>query len=129
VNRDLIASSAFFNGLPDAEIDALAQVASDREFAAGETLMAEGDFGYAVYVIRSGSADIVHARETIATAGPGDVVGEVGVLAGRRTASVVATTPIEALGLFKRDVWKLEQSCPGAAERLRAAMEQHTQHA
>ena len=28
---------------------------------------------------------------------------------GRRTASVVATSPVRALALFKRDVWALEE--------------------
>jgi CRP-like cAMP-binding protein len=129
VNRELIASTSFFDGLPDTEIDAVVAVASERDFAAGETLMTEGDFGYSLFVLCSGSADVKHAGETIATVGPGDVVGEVGVLAGRRTASVIASSPIEALGLFKRDVWKLEQSCPDAAERIRAAMEQHSRSA
>src|SRR5438067_706528 len=56
----------------------------------------------------------------------GDVVGEVAVLSsGRRTASVVATTPLRALTFFKRDVWALEREAPEAARRLRAALEQH----
>ena len=125
MDRELIASSSFFAGLSDAELDAVARVASEHEFAADETLMTEGEFGYALFVIQSGSADIKHGGETIASAGPGDVVGEIAVLAGRRTASVVATSPITALGFFKRDVWKLEEGCPGAALRIRTAMEQH----
>jgi CRP-like cAMP-binding protein len=58
--------------------------------------------------------------------GPGDVVGEIAVLAsGRRVASVVATSPVRAIALFKRDVWALENEAPEAARRLRAAIEQH----
>jgi hypothetical protein len=33
---------------------------------------------------------------------------------------------MRVLGLFKRDVWALDQKAPGAAERLRAALEEHT---
>ena len=56
----------------------------------------------------------------IATVGPGDVIGEIAVLAsGRRTASVVATSPMQLITLFKRDVWALEQRAPDAARRLR----------
>jgi CRP-like cAMP-binding protein len=52
--------------------------------------------------------------------GPGDVFGEIAVLAsGRRTSSVVATSPMRMIVLFKRDVWALERSSPTAAERLR----------
>jgi hypothetical protein len=34
-------------------------------------------------------------------------------------ASVVATSPMRLIALFKRDVWELEQRSPLAAERLR----------
>jgi CRP-like cAMP-binding protein len=53
-------------------------------------------------------------------------VGEVAVLAsGRRTALVVATTPVRALARFKRDVWELERTAPEGARRLRAALDRH----
>ena len=38
---------------------------------------------------------------------------------GRRTATVVATSPMKLIAIFKRDVWALEQRSPEAAERLR----------
>jgi CRP-like cAMP-binding protein len=48
------------------------------------------------------------------------VFGEIAVLAsGRRTATVVATSPMRLITLFKRDVWALEQAAPAAARRLR----------
>ena len=57
---------------------------------------------------------------------PSDVVGEVAVLAsGRRTASVVATSPVRAVSMFKRDVWALESKAPEAARRLQAALDAH----
>ena len=56
----------------------------------------------------------------VRTLGPGDVFGEVAVLkSGRRTATVVATSPMTLIAIFKRDVWALEQRSPEAAERLR----------
>ena len=103
----------------------MAGVASEREFAEGDTLMSEGDFGYSLFVVEEGSADVLAHGEKIAEIGPGDIVGEVAVLEGRRTASVVATAPIRTIALFKRDVWALEREAPEAARRLRAAMEEH----
>jgi CRP-like cAMP-binding protein len=48
------------------------------------------------------------------------VIGEVAVLvAGRRSASVVATTPMRLITFFKRDVWAMEDEAPEAARRLR----------
>ena len=57
----------------------------------------------------------------LVTLGPGEVFGEIAVVAsGRRTACVVATSPMRLIVLFKRDVWALERRTPTAAERLRA---------
>jgi CRP-like cAMP-binding protein len=111
--------------LPEDELDAIARMAADREFDTGDTLMSEGDFGYCVFILVEGSADVVAHDEKIAEVGPGDFVGEVAVLEGRRTASVVATSPVQAISLFKRDVWALETDAPEAARRLRAAMQAH----
>jgi CRP-like cAMP-binding protein len=38
-------------GIPDDELDAVASAASEREFAAGETLMSEGDFGHCLFLV------------------------------------------------------------------------------
>ena len=104
------------SGIPAEELDAVATVASEREFAEGETLMAEGDFGHCLFLIEDGSADISVDGTTVAQVGPGDVIGEVAVVAsGRRTASVVATSPMRTISVFKRDVWGLERSSPEAS--------------
>jgi CRP/FNR family transcriptional regulator, cyclic AMP receptor protein len=114
------------SGIPAEELDAVATVASEREFAEGETLMAEGDFGHCLFLIEDGSADISVDGTTVAQVGPGDVIGEVAVVAsGRRTASVVATAPMRTISVFKRDVWGLESGSPEASRRLRAAIKEH----
>jgi CRP-like cAMP-binding protein len=114
------------SGVPVEELDAVAGVASEREFAEGDTLMAKGDFGHCLFLIEDGSADISVDGSTVAHVGPGDVIGEAAVVAsGRRTASVVATSAMRTISLFKRDVWGLERSSPEAARRLRAAIKEH----
>jgi CRP-like cAMP-binding protein len=126
VDRSRVAPISFLSGCPDEELDAVARVASERGFAAGDTLMSEGDFGHSLFLIESGSADVLVHGDKVREVGPGDVLGEVAVLAsGRRTASVVATSPVQVIAFFKPDVWRLERSAPEAAGRLRAAMEQH----
>lgn len=47
--------------------------------------------------------------------------GEIALLqAGRRTASVVATSPMRLLTLFKPDLWRIERDLPDVATALRA---------
>jgi len=73
------------------------------KFKAGETIFAEGDPSDHCYRIRSGSVEIrlrvpgVMKRgrsETIATCGPGELIGEMSVIdAAPRSATAVAVTP------------------------------------
>jgi CRP/FNR family transcriptional regulator, cyclic AMP receptor protein len=126
VDRRRVAPISALSECSDGELDAVARVASELEFDAGETLMSEGDFGHSLFLVESGSADVLVHGEKVREVGPGEVLGEVAVLSsGRRTASVVATSPIRAIALFKRDVWHLERDAPETAQRLRAAIEGH----
>jgi CRP-like cAMP-binding protein len=127
VESTRVAAIAIFAGLPEAELAAIADVAFEIEVAPGQELATDGDLGHALFAIETGTADVVKEGTTLRTIGPGDVLGEVAVLGGgRRTASVIATSPMRLLGLFKRDVWTLDRTAPGAAARLRAALEEHT---
>ena len=126
VDRARLEVMTFFAGLPAAELDAIVDVATEREFAAGESLTSEGDFGHCLFVIESGSAEVSTGGAETRAIGPGAVVGEIAVLAsGRRTASVVAVTPVHAVAFFKRDVWNLEQAAPELEGRLREALVEH----
>jgi CRP-like cAMP-binding protein len=79
-----------------------------------------------MFAITSGSATIIQNGEVIRTLGRGDVFGEVAVLAsGRRTATVVATTPMKLLTVLNRDVWRLERDIPGVAAVLRSKVAAH----
>ena len=121
-----VAEHTFLRELSQDDLEAVARVASPREFATGERLMSQGDFGHCLFLVETGTADVSVDGELVGSVGPGDAVGEVAVLSsGRRTASVVATSPLQAIGLFKRDVWALDREAPEAAQRLRAALEEH----
>jgi len=119
-----LATIPFFAALDDAVLASVAESAFEVEAAEGEQLALEGDFGYALYAIESGTADVSADGKRLGSLGPGEVFGEIAVLAsGRRTATVVATTPMRLIALFKRDVWALERRDPAAAARLRELVE------
>jgi CRP/FNR family transcriptional regulator, cyclic AMP receptor protein len=122
-----LAAIPLFSSLPEAELAAVASVASEFDLDEGGTLTTEGDLGHAIFAIEQGTAAVKSDGATIGVVGPGDVVGEVAVLAsGRRTASVVATSPMRVISLFKRDVWALERDAPEAARRLRELLDART---
>jgi CRP/FNR family transcriptional regulator, cyclic AMP receptor protein len=115
-----LAAIPLFATLPESELAAVAACAGERDFDTGETLATQGAFGHCLFAIESGAAEVTRDGEAIRTLGPGDVVGEIAVLAaGRRSASVVATSPMRVITFFKRDVWALEGDAPEAARRLR----------
>jgi CRP-like cAMP-binding protein len=121
VDRSRLEAFPILSGLGADDLDAIASVASEIEVEAGRVLTAEGDFGHALFAIEQGKAEVSRDGEVLRALGPGDVFGEVAVLAsGRRTADVVSTTPMSLIAIFKRDVWALERRSPEAAERLRA---------
>jgi CRP/FNR family transcriptional regulator, cyclic AMP receptor protein len=136
IERSRVASIRFFADLPEDELAAIAGVASEVEIPSGQALATEGRIGHSLFAIESGTADVVIEGATVRTLGPGDVVGEMAVLAsppdpleppevaegGLRTASVVATSPMRLIGLFKRDVWALDRRAPFATQRLRAVL-------
>jgi len=133
-----LAAIRFFADLPEDELAAVASMASEAEIPPGQVLTAEGRAGYSLYAIESGTADVVIDGETVRTIGAGDVVGEMAVLmsppdwsappevaiGGLRTASVVATSTMRVIMLFKRDVWALERRAPVMTQRLRALLDE-----
>ena len=137
-----IGAIPFFADLPEDELATVASVAAEVEIPSGQALAAEGRIGHSLFAVESGTADVVIAGEKVAAIGPGDVVGEAAVLSARpdpfappevtegglRTASVIATSPMRLIGLFKRDVWELDRRAPGAIERLQALLEERRVH-
>jgi CRP-like cAMP-binding protein len=68
---------------------------TQMEYKAGERIFAEGDPSYYCYQIVQGKVDIVLSpgarREVIASLGPGEVFGEMGVIdSGPRSATAIA---------------------------------------
>jgi CRP/FNR family transcriptional regulator, cyclic AMP receptor protein len=133
-----VAAIPFFADLPEDELAAVASVASEIEIPSGQALAAEGRIGHSLFAIEAGTADVVMEGATVRTIGAGDVVGEIAVFAsppdpfappevaegGLRTASVVATSPMRLIALFKRDVWALDRRAPAATQRLRAMVDE-----
>jgi CRP-like cAMP-binding protein len=121
VESSRLAGVPVFADLPEAERAAIAEAASEFEVGQGEEVATEGDFGHALYAIESGTAEVRLDGKPLRALGPGDVFGEIAAIAsGRRTASVIATSPMRLIALFKRDLWELERTAPEATERLRA---------
>ena len=108
-----------FADLDDEEIGHIAALAAEVSVPEGKELVREGDFSYDLIAIEEGTAKVHHGDETVAELGPGDVVGEMGVLERQqRNASVTATSPMMLVTLTGWDVRKLRKQAPAAVEAL-----------
>jgi CRP/FNR family transcriptional regulator, cyclic AMP receptor protein len=112
-----------FSGLSKQELAKLAQWTDEVSVSEGHELATEGQFAHEFFVIEEGSADVTQNGERIAELGPGEFFGEIGLLeTERRTASVVATTPMQLIVMFQREFKQMEQEMPAVAGRIRAAI-------
>ncbi len=115
-----LAAIPLFADLNETDLAAIAAVAVEVDAAEGDAIATQGDLGHAMFAIESGAVEVSANGRPLATLGPGDVFGEVAVLAaGIRMATVVATSPVRLIALLKRDVWAIERRSPETAERLR----------
>jgi eukaryotic-like serine/threonine-protein kinase len=98
-----------FQGLRPRVLDQIFGRMRERGYAAGETLLRQGDNGDALLVVFEGAASVIlrghdGATHTLAEVSRGAVVGEMSILTdGPATADVVAKTPVRALALLAGD--------------------------
>ncbi len=123
----LLGDSALFHDCSKRQLRSLAKLARVVLVEPGEVLVTAGAPSTDAYLITAGSAEVKARNGRSATLGPGDVVGELGLLLDRpRNATVRAVTPLEVLALSRSDLraavhaspelgWSLLQT---VAERL-----------
>jgi hypothetical protein len=118
-----IASAPLFANLPAAELEELAGAMGEAEVDAGTEIVTIDESGSTVYVIEAGEAEVIGAGGPLPVAlGPGDTFGEIGLLltAGKRTATVVARTPMQLLALSEPDFERIRQEIPEFERSLRS---------
>ena len=121
VDAARIISFRPFAGLPVGELELLADAMSEVEVDAGAPIVTHGDFGYVLYAIEAGEAEVVvDGSDSTRVLGPGDTFGEIALLVtGRRTASVVARTEMRLLSLFDQDFQRIRSRVPELERALR----------
>ena len=119
-----------FEDLDDEALGHIAALAAEVSVPAGKELVREGDYSYDVLAIEEGEAKVERSGEHVADLGPGDVIGEMGVLdRSQRSATVTATSPMRLMTLTSWDVRRLRKTAPEAVEHLRGLVEKRREHA
>lgn len=116
---DVLARVPLFSHCTRNELQKIAMLGVEVEVSAGKELTIEGNVGSEFFLVVGGQATCsVHGAKE-AVFGPGDFFGELALLgAGRRTATVTATTPLTVTILGAREFRSLLRVSPGIAVKL-----------
>jgi hypothetical protein len=95
-----------------------------EEFSAGEEIVRQGEVGRDVYIIKTGTVEVLTKRpdgkeELVKTLGPGDHFGEMALLRKtRRNATVRASTPVEVFSVSPANFFSLYTHFPALKEQI-----------
>jgi CRP-like cAMP-binding protein len=120
---DHLSTVGLFANCGRRELRAIAKSAKIVNVHNGTQIITEGEEGNTMYVILDGTARVSRAGRRLATIGAGDSFGELALLSkGPRTASVVATSNIEAAIITRRQLNGLLEDAPAFARKLLEAL-------
>ncbi len=125
---ELLGRVPLLSGLSGEELQRIGQVAVPRNFPKGSRVFHEGDESDACYIVRNGEVRVTREHSdgraiTLATLGPGEIVGELAMLDGEvRSASVEALTDVELVAVTARDMRGLLERNPSITAKLVVAL-------
>lgn len=120
-----LKSVPLFEGLSRRDLQQLGRWADEVDIPEGKRLAHQGEFAYEFFVIEDGTADVSKEGRVIATLGPGDFFGEIGLMQTvRRTATVVATSAMRLIVMHRREFSAMEGEMPNVAKEIRTKLEE-----
>lgn len=133
---ELLKRVTVFSVLNDEERERFATAATRTEHTPGEAITEQGVMGHRFHLIVEGGAEVVRDGTQVATLGPGEFVGELGLLGGgASTATVRCTEPTLCLTIQREEFWAVLEEEPAIALRIlevvcrRLVQELRTDHA
>ena len=101
------------------ELRTAARLCSEKRVEEGFVLTTQGAPGWDCFMIAAGEATVAIDGRVVAAVGPGDHVGEISLIDGRRrTATVVAVTPMTLYVMPGVDFRLLLNTSPGFAVKV-----------
>jgi CRP-like cAMP-binding protein len=111
-----------FSHLSPEEAKRLSTFATETSAAEGQMLMKEGDYSVELIAVEEGTADVIRGGQKIASVGPGDLIGEMGLLERRpRNADVIASSPMR---LIKLTHWEIRRMSEETVKRIQQTIEE-----
>jgi len=120
---ELIAGVPLFSGCSKRELSKIASIADELDLPDGATLTREGQTGREFLVLITGTADVRHGTQQLATLADGDFFGEIAlVLDTPRSATVTATSPVRLLVIERRAFKSLLRDVPAIQTKVLEAL-------
>ena len=117
-----LAALPLFASLSKADRATLSRFTNTMEVPEGTELVREGEFSYEFFVIERGRAQVSRDDQVIAELGPGDFMGEMGLLGGvQRNATVTALSQMTVIVMSGQEFRSVSAELPGVAEEIRGA--------
>ena len=115
---EVLGELSIFDMLTWQELSRLARIVHKRHFVSGEEVLRPGVPRSGVFIIQSGSVDVVRTRENgssvvVGNLGPGELLGEFSLVDDSpRSTSIVAAESSGLVGFFRPDLMDLVQTDP-----------------
>ena len=109
--KAFLLATPFFGGLSDGSLDLLMSMLVERRFEAGSTVVAEGEPGRSVFIVKSGRLAVSKRTNSgsvipISVLQPGDFFGEMTLIEMQnRSATVVADAPTVLYELTAKNLY------------------------
>jgi CRP-like cAMP-binding protein len=125
MDESSLRSVPLFDSLTSDEHRAIAPHADELDAPEGTELVRQGEFAYEFFVLEEGTAEVVRDGEHVAELGPGDFLGEMGIVAQAvRNATVRTTTPARVIVMTEQAFRSMRALNPEVADRIEAAVEE-----
>ncbi len=125
MDESRLSSIGLFESLSRDDRRLIAQHAEELDVDEGTQLVRQGEFAYEFFVIEDGGAEVVRDGERIAELGPGDFLGEMGIVSQAvRNATVRTTSSSTVIVMTSQDFRAMQRSSPTVASQIEAAVEE-----
>jgi CRP-like cAMP-binding protein len=123
-----LQSIPLFESLPRDDRRLIAQHADEIDVAEGTDLVRQGEFAYEFFVIEQGGAEVLRDGDHIADLGPGDFLGEMGIVSKAvRNATVTTTADSKVMVMTEQAFRSVARTNPDVASQIQAAVEERCQ--
>ncbi len=126
---EALQKAPLFREFTETGLKIFAAIAVEKTVPAGSPVFVENMVGESLFIVKTGAVRITQksadGEREIATAGPGDHLGELALLGrGVRLVSALAATTCEVIEITQRDFVRLQPQKPQACLKLAVAIAQ-----